>query len=94
MVLVDHLSFTVSEDGLVKVLKQTTDCLSIFHAEELMMAYDDNQDNIDIEALRRKLLDEVYAMTFSGMSAAFLDEDKIKHANTDELIEIARRYGF
>ena len=48
--------------------------------------------NIDFEELRRRLLEEVYAMTFSGMPAVFLDEDNIKRADAEELIEIAKRY--
>lgn len=58
------------------------------------MAYNDNTDDFNVESLRKKLLDEVYAMTFSGLGAAILDERKIKDANADELIEIAEMYGF
>ena len=47
----------------------------------------------ETEELRSKLLEEVYAMTFSGMPAAFIDESEIKHASAEKLIEIAKRYG-
>ena len=51
-----------------------------------------NEDT-DIEALRRKLLDEVYAMALSGLGAAILDEGTIRHADEEELLEIAQQYG-
>ena len=47
----------------------------------------------DIEALRRELLNEVYAGGFSGLGAMLLDADEIQNADADELEEIARRYG-
>ena len=50
-------------------------------------------DNIAMEAIRRKLLDEVYAMTFSGLGAALLDADKIKGASAEELEALAKQYG-
>lgn len=47
----------------------------------------------DTETLRQKLLDEAYAGAFSGLGAMLLDADEIQNADTDELKEIARRYG-
>ena len=47
----------------------------------------------DTEALRRELLDEVYAGAFSGLGAMLLDVDEIRNADPEELEEIARRYG-
>lgn len=52
-----------------------------------------NDYTIDVEELRQKLFDEVYAMAFSGMPAAFLDENKIKYADKDQLIEIGNLLG-
>ena len=48
---------------------------------------------METEELRRKLLDEVYAGAFSGMHAMILDEDEIRQADRDELVEIAKRCG-
>jgi len=48
----------------------------------------------DIETLRQQLLDEVCAGAFSGFDAMILDADRIRRANSDELEEIARQYGF
>jgi hypothetical protein len=50
--------------------------------------------DMDIEELRRKLLAEVYAISLTGMPAVILDEDRIKRADADELLEIAKRFGF
>jgi hypothetical protein len=50
-------------------------------------------DNIDAEELRHKLRDEVCAMAFTGTPAVILDGNEIEHADADELIEIAKRYG-
>lgn len=49
--------------------------------------YDDN------ETLRRELLDEAYAGAFSGLGPMLLDAEEIQNAGTEELEEIARRYG-
>ena len=48
---------------------------------------------MNTEELRRKLLEEIYAGAFAGMPAMLLDEDKIRDADEEELIEIAKRYG-
>lgn len=48
---------------------------------------------MDTEELRRRLLDEVYAGAFAGFGAMILDEQEIRHANDEELREIARHYG-
>lgn len=47
----------------------------------------------DDERLRQELLDEIYAGAFSGMPAMLLDEDEIREADSEELQQIARRYG-
>ena len=47
----------------------------------------------DTESLRQELLDEIYAGAFSGFGAMLLDEDEIRHADEENLEEIARRYG-
>ena len=48
---------------------------------------------MNTEELRRKLLEEIYAGAFAGMPAMLLDEDEIRDADEEELIEIAKRYG-
>ena len=48
---------------------------------------------MNTEQLRRKLLEEIYAGAFAGMPAMLLDEDEIRDADEEELIEIAKRYG-
>lgn len=47
----------------------------------------------DTESLRRRLLEEAYAMAFSGMPAAILDAGEIERASGEELREIAKRFG-
>lgn len=55
-----------------------------------MRSFDPN----DTEALRKKLLDEIYAGAFgSGMPAMLMDEPAVRRADPAELQEIARRYG-
>ena len=49
--------------------------------------YDDN------ETLRRELLDEAYAGAFSGLGPMLMDAEEIRNADSEELEEIARRYG-
>ena len=48
---------------------------------------------MDTEDLKRKLLDELYAGAFAGMSAMILDENRIRNADREELEQIAREYG-
>ena len=48
---------------------------------------------MNTEELRRKLLEEIYAGAFAGMPDMLLDEDEIRDADEEELIEIAKRYG-
>ena len=48
---------------------------------------------MNTEELRRKLLEEIDAGAFAGMPAMLLDEDEIRDADEEELIEIAKRYG-
>ena len=59
------------------------------------MGFFDYEDtDYETEALRKKLLNEVYAGAFSGMPAMLSDESKIKNASREELLEIARKYGY
>ena len=49
---------------------------------------------LDIEALRRELLNEIYAGAFGGgIPEMLVDEDRIRRAGAEELIQIARQYG-
>jgi hypothetical protein len=48
---------------------------------------------VDTEDLRRRLLNDAYAMAFSGTPAAILDVGEIERAGPRELIAIARRCG-
>ena len=48
---------------------------------------------MNTEEVRRKLLEVIYAAAFAGMPAMLLDEDEIRDADEEELIEIAKRYG-
>ena len=48
---------------------------------------------MDTEELRRRLLVEIYAGSFAGMPAMLLDEDAIRHADAEELRQIAKQYG-
>lgn len=48
----------------------------------------------ETEQLREKLLDDVYAGSFSGAPAMILDESKIKNASHEELEKIAKQYGY
>lgn len=54
------------------------------------MSYD---TNIDVEALRRDLLNEVRAGAFSGLGGMFIDSFDIERASEHELISLARSYG-
>ena len=47
----------------------------------------------DAEALRRRLLEDVYAGAFSGLGAMLLEEDEIRAAGPEELEHLARRHG-
>jgi hypothetical protein len=47
----------------------------------------------DAEELRRKLIDEVYAMATAGTPEAMLELGDIEDADPDELVAIARRFG-
>ena len=58
------------------------------------MAYDDNTNGIDINALRRDLLDECLAMTFGGLGAAILDAGEVERASDEELLDLAKSHGF
>lgn len=52
------------------------------------------EENSKTEELRRRLLEEVYAMSFSGIPAAFAGESEIKNASPEKLREIAKQHGF
>ena len=56
--------------------------------------FDYENTDYEEEALRKKLLDEVYAGAFSGMPAMLSDERRIKNASKEELLEIAKEYGY
>lgn len=49
---------------------------------------------METEELRKRLLEEIYAGAIAGMPAMLLDEDEIRKADSDELDQIAQRYGF
>ena len=51
------------------------------------------EESREVEALRQRLLEEVYAGGFSGLGAMLLDEAEIRAAGPEELERIARRYG-
>lgn len=57
-----------------------------------MYNYDPNTGD-DAEALRRALLRDIYAGAFAGMPAMLTEENRIKYADEDELLQIAREYG-
>lgn len=49
---------------------------------------------MEIEELRQKMLDEIYAGAFiGGLLAMLSDEDKILYASTEELLELAEQCG-
>jgi len=48
----------------------------------------------EIAELRKKLLDDVFAMYHAGMKSAILEVDEIKNASPSELADIAARHGF
>lgn len=51
-------------------------------------------NSYEMEELRQKLITHIYAMASSGIKAVLLDLDEIKQAEPEELLKIARRYGF
>ena len=53
-----------------------------------------SENTRDTEELRKKLLADVYAGSMAGMPAMFLDENRIKNADSDELKKIAKEYGY
>ena len=48
---------------------------------------------MNIEHLRHIILNELYAGAFAGMSAMLTEAEEVKHADYEELIQIAERYG-
>jgi hypothetical protein len=64
----------------------------------MMNGYDEyeafeEEHGIGVEELRQRLLNDAYAMAFSGLPAAILDAGEIERADPEELLEIARRCG-
>lgn len=49
---------------------------------------------VDIDKLRKELVDYFGTAMFSGNPQAIIDLEKVRRASTDELISIAQRYGF
>ena len=49
---------------------------------------------IDVDALRRDLIDYYGSAMFSGMPAAMMDLTKVENASPEELVSIARTNGF
>ena len=47
----------------------------------------------DTAQLRQQLLDEIYAGASAGLGAMLLDEETVLRADSEELEELARRYG-
>lgn len=45
------------------------------------------------EELRQRILNAVYAGAFAGLDAMILDIPDIEQASSEELLEIAQRYG-
>lgn len=55
--------------------------------------FEEQEQPMDTESLRRALLDDLYACAFSGYPVALDDEDEILNAGPEELERIAWRYG-
>ena len=53
----------------------------------------DNSDNSQMEALRQKLLAEIYAGAGTGLGAMLLDEQRVRQGGQEELDRIARQHG-
>lgn len=52
------------------------------------MYYDNHSTNDDIENLRSDLLHDIYAGAFAGMPAMLTEENRIRNADADELLEL------
>ncbi len=50
--------------------------------------------DVNVEELRKKLLDEIYASTLLGVSSMIIEDADILRASDREIIELAREYGF
>lgn len=49
---------------------------------------------MEIEELRQRMLNEIYAGAFAGgFPAMLLAEDKIRNAGEEELFDLAEQYG-
>lgn len=59
-----------------------------------MYSFGDSAADIKTESLRQTLLNEIYAGAFAGgMSAMLVEEDAIQRVDSEELRNIAQRYG-
>lgn len=52
-----------------------------------------NIEEFDAEHLRQLILNELHAGAFAGMPAMLMEVEDVKHADYEELIQIAERYG-
>ena len=50
------------------------------------------ESNHKVEELQKKLIDEAYAMAFTGMSATILSINEIESADFEELKKLAKAY--
>lgn len=50
-------------------------------------------EEFDAEHLRQIILNELYAGAFAGMPAMLTEVEDVNHADHEELIQIAERYG-
>ena len=53
----------------------------------------DMDASYETEALRQKLLDEIWAGGCAGLGAMLLDEEAIRAAGPEQLRALARQYG-
>ena len=59
----------------------------------IILAEEEESRFMNTEELRQQLLEEIYAGAMAGMPAMLLDEDAIRQADSEELQDIAQRYG-
>ena len=52
------------------------------------------QFEIDIEALRRDLMDDMGAAMYGGFPMAVIDLSEVEYASPDELVRMAMRKGY
>ena len=53
----------------------------------------DMDASYETEALRQKLLDEIWVGGCAGLGAMLLDEEEIRSAGPEQLRALARQYG-